>query len=183
LLRIFDDKLGLQGRRDYPHFKLKTHLNSKGIVAGVGRLEIATEPALFPAACAMQMSRSGRRQNGRPIEMKRIEMVIEPAALGRLTETVDALNLPEFDVTEVRCAPIGNRRQRQRIYRGRQFVVDLVERLKVDLTVDDEMATRVLDKLVENVRPQSVAVLRLDLTAVTAVDNTRPQYAHAALRV
>jgi nitrogen regulatory protein PII len=119
----------------------------------------------------------------RPRLMKRIELVIEPAALGRLTEAADALKLSEFDVTEVRCAPGANRLQRQRLYRGREFVVDLVDRLKVDLTVEDEAATRVVHELIENVKPQSVAVLRLDRTAVTAVDNTRPSYyAQAALR-
>lgn len=114
--------------------------------------------------------------------MKRIEVVIEPAALDRLTETADALKLSEFDVTEVRCAPGVNKLQRQRLYRGRQFVIDLVDRLKVDLTVEDEMATRVVNELVEKVEPQSVAVLRLDRSAVTAVENGRPYYAEAALR-
>ncbi len=114
--------------------------------------------------------------------MKRIELVIEPAALGRLTEAADALKLSEFDVTEVRCMPGANKLRRQRLYRGREFDVDLVERLKVDLTVEDEAATRVVDQLMENVRPLSVAVLRLDRTALTAVDNARPYYAQAALR-
>ncbi len=118
----------------------------------------------------------------RPKLMKRIELVIEPAALGRLTEAADALKLSEFDVTEVRCAPGANKLQRQRLYRGRQFVADLVERLKVDLTVEDEMAAGVVDRLMENVRPLSVAVLRLDRSAVTAADNTRPYVAQAALR-
>jgi nitrogen regulatory protein PII len=114
--------------------------------------------------------------------MKRIELVIEPAALGRLTESANALNLSEFDITEVRCTPGANKLYRQRLYRGREFVVDLVERLKVDLTVEDEMATRVVDQLMQSVRPLSVAVLRLDRTAMTAVDNTPPYYAQAALR-
>ena len=116
------------------------------------------------------------------ILMKRIELVIEPASLGRLTEAADALKLSEFDVTEVRCAPGANKLQRQRLYRGREFVVDLVERLKVDLTVEDEMATRVVDRMMDSVRPVSVAVLRLDRTAVTAVDDARPYFAEAALR-
>jgi nitrogen regulatory protein PII len=112
--------------------------------------------------------------------MKRIELVIEPAALGRLTETARAINVPDFDVTEVRCTPAADAVHRQRLYRGRQFVVDLVERLKVDLTVEDEKASSVVDQLVENVRPLSVAVLRLDRSALTAVDNTRPYYAGRA---
>jgi nitrogen regulatory protein P-II 1 len=114
--------------------------------------------------------------------MKRIELVIEPAALGRLKETANEIDVPEFDVTEVRCTPAANAAQRRRLYRGREFVVDLVERLKVDLTVEDEMATRVVDQMIATVRPLSVAVMRLDRTAVTAVDNKRPYYAEAALR-
>jgi nitrogen regulatory protein PII len=98
-------------------------------------------------------------------KMKRIELVIEPSALDRFTEAAEGLNLSDFDVTEVRRTPGSSRRKSQRFYRGSEFVLDLVERLKVDLTVADDAATRIVHELIERVRPESIAILRLDHTA------------------
>jgi len=95
-------------------------------------------------------------------KVKRIELVIQPAALDRITESAQALKLSDFDVTEVRRTPGPNGRGRQRLYRGRESVLDLVERLRVDLTVADDAATRIVHEMIENVQPESIAILRLD---------------------
>ena len=94
--------------------------------------------------------------------MKRIELVIDLDTLNRFTEAAKGLNLSDFDVTEVRRTPGSSSRERQRLYRGREFVLDLVERLKIDLTVADDAAMRIAYELIESVRPESIAILRLD---------------------
>lgn len=94
--------------------------------------------------------------------MKRTELVIDVDTLDRFTEAAKALNLSDFDVTEIRRMPGSFSRERQRLYRGREFVLDLVERLKVDLTVADDAATQIARELVKSVRPESIAVLWLD---------------------
>ena len=104
--------------------------------------------------------------------MKRIELVIEPDALDRFTEAAKGLNLSEFDVSEVRRPPTAIGRERQRLYRGREFVVDLVERLKVDLTVADDMAMRIAHALIERVQPESIVVFRLDHAVVLTGEAT-----------
>ena len=90
--------------------------------------------------------------------MKRIELVIEPDALDRFTEAAKGLNLSEFEVSEVRRPPRAISRERQRLYRGREFVVDLVERMKVDLTVADDTAMRIAHALIERVHLESIVV-------------------------
>ena len=40
-------------------------------------------------------------------KVKRVEPIIDPAALDRVTESAQALKLSEFDVTEVRSTRIG----------------------------------------------------------------------------
>jgi len=110
--------------------------------------------------------------------MKRIELVIEPSALERFTEAAEGLNLSEFDVTEVRRTTVLSRRERQRFYRGREFVLDLVERLKLDLTVADDAAARIAHELIESVRPESITIMRLDQT-VPAIDEVTARATHA----
>jgi nitrogen regulatory protein PII len=97
--------------------------------------------------------------------MKRIELVIEPFALECFVEAARGLNLPDFDVTEVRRATGSIMSKSQRFYRGREFVADFVERVKIDLNVADDAAMRIAHELIESVRPESIAILRLDRTA------------------
>src|SRR5271155_3019493 len=101
--------------------------------------------------------------------MKRIEMVIDPGALDRFTEAAKDLHLSDFDVTEVRRTLPSSIRERQRLYRGHEFVIDFVDRLKIDLMVADDVATQIARDLVDSVRPESLAVVRLDqAVAVTS---------------
>jgi nitrogen regulatory protein PII len=94
--------------------------------------------------------------------MKRLEFVIETAALGRFTEIAHALNLHEFDVAEVHRTPPPHTRQRQRVYRGQSFAVDFVEQLKVDINVGDHEVNRIASSLSELVTQEPVTVLRID---------------------
>jgi nitrogen regulatory protein P-II 1 len=94
--------------------------------------------------------------------MKRIELVIDPGTLDRFRDAAKDLNLSDFEVTEVRRTLSAGIRERQRLYRGREFVLDLVERLKIDLMVADDAAMQIARELVESVRPESMAILRLE---------------------
>jgi nitrogen regulatory protein P-II 1 len=104
--------------------------------------------------------------------MKRIELVIDLDTLDRFTEAAKALNLSAFDVTEVRRMAGSSSHDRQRLYRAREFVLDLVERLKVDLTVADDAAMQIARDLIERVRPESIAILRLDHAVVATSEAT-----------
>jgi nitrogen regulatory protein P-II 1 len=115
--------------------------------------------------------------------MKRIELVIDPGTLDRFREAARGLDLSDFEVTEVRRTLAASIRERQRLYRGHEFVLDLVERLKIDLMVADDAAAQIARDLVESVRPESMAILKLEqavvvtgqaavrLTRITAVPN------------
>ena len=98
--------------------------------------------------------------------MKRIELVIDPGTFDRFMDAARDLNLSDYDVTEVRRTLPASIRERQRLYRGREFVVDLVERLKIDLMVADDVAMQIARELVESVRPESMAILRLEQAVV-----------------
>jgi hypothetical protein len=56
--------------------------------------------------------------------MKRIELVIDPGIFDRFRDAARDLNLSDYDVTEVRRTLPASIRERQRLYRGREFVLD-----------------------------------------------------------
>jgi len=109
--------------------------------------------------------------------MKRIELMIDPGTFDRFRDAANDLNLSDYDVTEVRRTLPASIRERQRLYRGREFVLDLVERLKIDLMVADDAAMQIARELVESVRPESMAILRLEhavvMTSQSAVRSPR----------
>lgn len=104
--------------------------------------------------------------------MKRIELIMEPSTLDRFIEAARAMNLSDFDVTEVRRPPSHDRRERQRLYRGQRWVVDLEERLKVDINVSDEAASRTAHALMARINPEAVAILKLE--QVSLVEDFEP---------
>jgi nitrogen regulatory protein P-II 1 len=107
--------------------------------------------------------------------MKRIELVIDLGTFDRFRDAARDLNLSDYDVTEVRRTLPASVRERQRLYRGREFVVDLVERLKIDLMVADDAAMQIARALVESVSPESMAILRLEqAVVVTSQASIRP---------
>jgi nitrogen regulatory protein PII len=107
--------------------------------------------------------------------MKRIELVIDPCTFDRFRDAARNLNLSDYDVTEVRRTLPASIRERQRLYRGREFVLDLVDRLKIDLMVADDAAMHTARELVESVRPESMAILRLEQAVLlTSQASVRP---------
>ena len=102
----------------------------------------------------------------RVLKMKRIELVIDPGTLDRFRDAAKDLNLSDYDVTEVRRTLPASVRERHRLYRGREFVLDLVDRLKIDLIVADDAAMQIARELAESVRPESMAILRLEHVVV-----------------
>jgi len=94
--------------------------------------------------------------------MKRIELIIEPSALDRFIEAARTINFSDFDVIEVRRLPLKHRQEQQRLYRGQTFTMDFEERLKVDINVASEAASRIANTLIARVNPESVSILMLD---------------------
>jgi hypothetical protein len=104
--------------------------------------------------------------------MRRIELVIDPGTFDRFSDAAKDLNLSDYDVTEVRRTLPASIRERQRLYRGREFVLDLVELLKIDRMVADDVAMQIARELVESVRPESMAILRLEQAVVVTSQAT-----------
>jgi len=104
--------------------------------------------------------------------MKRIELVIDPNTFDRFGDAAKDLNLSDYDVTEVRRTLPASIRERQRLYRGREFVLDLVDRLKIDLMVADDAAMQIARALVESIHPESMAILKLEQAVVVTSQAT-----------
>jgi len=94
--------------------------------------------------------------------MKKVEVVLKTSALETFRESAAHLGISEYDVSEVRRCPSIAVREHGRVYRGHEYTLDLLSRLKVEFTVVDEDAKRVAQNLLTLIAPDSVAISTLD---------------------
>ncbi len=78
--------------------------------------------------------------------MKKIEAIIKPFKLDDVKEALSELGIYGMTVTEVNG--YGRQKGHKEIYRGAEYVVDFVPKIKVEIVVSDER----LDEAIETVR-------------------------------
>jgi nitrogen regulatory protein P-II 1 len=78
--------------------------------------------------------------------MKKIEAVIKPFKLDDVKEALSEIGIYGMTVTEVNG--YGRQKGHKEIYRGAEYVVDFVPKIKLEIVVSDERA----DETVETVR-------------------------------
>ncbi len=82
--------------------------------------------------------------------MKKIEAIIKPFKLDDVREALTEMNISGMTVTEVKG--FGRQKGHTEIYRGAEYAVDFLPKVKVELVVADEMVERIIEKIAETVR-------------------------------
>ena len=72
--------------------------------------------------------------------MKKIEAIIKPHKLDEVKEALNALGVAGMTVYEVRG--YGRQKGHTEVYRGAEYTVDFVPKVKIEIVVDDELAER-----------------------------------------
>ena len=82
--------------------------------------------------------------------MKLVTAVIKPFKLDDVKEALHALGVAGMTVSEVQGH--GRQRGHTEVYRGAEYVVDFVPKVRIELVVDDADAKRVVEAIVEAAR-------------------------------
>lgn len=75
--------------------------------------------------------------------MKKIEAIIKPFKLDDVKEALSELGIYGMTVTEVNG--YGRQKGHKEIYRGAEYVVDFVPKIKLEIVVSDERADETVD--------------------------------------
>jgi nitrogen regulatory protein P-II 1 len=75
--------------------------------------------------------------------MKKIEAIIKPFKLDDVKEALTELGVIGMTVTEVRG--FGRQKGQTEIYRGAEYVMQYVPKVKIEIAVDDEIADRAVE--------------------------------------
>jgi nitrogen regulatory protein P-II 1 len=79
----------------------------------------------------------------RSVPLKKIEAIIKPFKLEEVKEALDAIGIRGITVSEVKG--FGRQKGHTELYRGAEYVVDFLPKIKLELVLPDEM----IDKAVE----------------------------------
>ncbi|MEQ8664542.1 MAG: P-II family nitrogen regulator [Rhodospirillales bacterium] len=78
--------------------------------------------------------------------MKKIEAVIKPFKLDEVKEALQEIGLQGITVTEAKG--FGRQKGHTELYRGAEYVVDFLPKVKIELVIEDSM----LDKAIEAIK-------------------------------
>ena len=79
--------------------------------------------------------------------MKKIEAVIKPFKLDDVKEALNEIGIQGMTITEVKG--YGRQKGHKEIYRGAEYVVDFIPKVKIEIVVDSERADQVADTIRE----------------------------------
>ena len=77
--------------------------------------------------------------------MKKVEAIIKPFKLDDVKEALSEIGIYGMTVTEVNG--YGRQKGHKEIYRGAEYVVDFIPKIKIEIVVEAERADQVVDKI------------------------------------
>ncbi len=81
----------------------------------------------------------------RHLILKKIEAIIKPFKLEDVRESLDALNVQGMTVTEVKG--FGRQKGHTELYRGAEYVVDFLPKVKIELVLADSRVDEVVEAI------------------------------------
>ena len=79
--------------------------------------------------------------------MKKIDAVIKPFKLDEVREALSNIGVNGLTVTEVKG--IGRQKGHTELYRGAEYVVDFLPKIKLELVVPDNMVEAAMDAIIK----------------------------------
>ena len=118
------------------------------------------------------MNRRGARVRiYRGVVMKKIEAVVKPFKLDEVREALSAIGVTGLTVTEVKG--FGRQKGHTELYRGAEYVVDFLPKVKVEVVVPDKLADQAIEAIVKSAHTGKIGDGKIFVTTVEQVIRIR----------
>lgn len=77
--------------------------------------------------------------------MKKIEAIIKPFKLDEVKDALNEIGIQGMTVTEVKG--FGRQKGHTELYRGAEYVVDFIPKIKIEVVISDGLAPKVVDAI------------------------------------
>ena len=99
--------------------------------------------------------------------MKKIEAVIKPFKLDDVKEALHEVGVSGITVTEAKG--FGRQKGHTELYRGAEYVVDFLPKVKLEVVVEDDQASRVVEAIASAARTGRIGDGKIFVTSVEEV--------------
>jgi nitrogen regulatory protein P-II 1 len=103
--------------------------------------------------------------------MTKIEAIIQPSKLDAVKEALLEIGVEGMTILEVRGH--GRQKGHTEIYRGREYTVDLLPKIKLELVLTEEIVERVIDTIVAVTRTGRIGDGKIFLSRIDEVIRIR----------
>jgi nitrogen regulatory protein P-II 1 len=103
--------------------------------------------------------------------MKKVEAIIKPFKLDEVREALSEIGVTGLTVTEVKG--FGRQKGHTELYRGAEYVVDFLPKVKVEVIVADNLTERALEAIVKAARTGKIGDGKIFVTGVEQVVRIR----------
>ncbi|HVS26474.1 MAG TPA: P-II family nitrogen regulator [Burkholderiales bacterium] len=103
--------------------------------------------------------------------MKKIEAVIKPFKLDEVREALSAIGVSGLTVTEVKG--FGRQKGHTELYRGAEYVVDFLPKVKVELVVPEKLVESSIEAIIKAARTGKIGDGKIFVTSVEQVVRIR----------
>ncbi|MBQ1784433.1 MAG: P-II family nitrogen regulator [Gammaproteobacteria bacterium] len=96
--------------------------------------------------------------------MKKVEAIVKPFKLDDVREALAEIGIAGMTVTEVKG--FGRQKGHTELYRGAEYMVDFLPKMKVELVVDDDTVERVIEAITNTARTGKIGDGKIFVTNV-----------------
>jgi len=86
--------------------------------------------------------------------MKKIEAIIKPFKLDEVKEALQEIGIQGLSVTEVKG--FGRQKGHTELYRGAEYVVDFLPKVKIEVVLSDDMAEAAIDAIIDAAKTDKI---------------------------
>jgi nitrogen regulatory protein P-II 1 len=105
------------------------------------------------------------------VVMKKVEAIIKPFKLDEVREALSEIGVTGLTVTEVKG--FGRQKGHTELYRGAEYVVDFLPKVKVEVIVSDTLVERAIEAIVKAARTGKIGDGKIFVTTVEQVVRIR----------
>ena len=103
--------------------------------------------------------------------MRKVEIIIRPHKLDDVKQALTSLGVSGMTVTEVKG--FGRQKGHKEIYRGAEYIVDFVPKIKIEAVVPVEMVEQVIEKAISAAREGRIGDVKIFVHPVETVVRIR----------
>ena len=103
--------------------------------------------------------------------MKKVEAIIKPFKLDEVKEALNEIGVQGITVSEVKG--FGRQKGHTELYRGAEYVVDFIPKIKLEIIVSDLILARVVEAIEQSAKTGRIGDGKIFVTPVEAVVRIR----------